>query len=246
MTVLLVLAGLLVLVAGAAIGATAIGGVLVVPALAGVAGVPVGSAIAAASAGFLLTGLFGWRAQRAAGLGDAARRWWPLHAAALCGAAAGALAVHAVSPGAVRLWVAALAAGSGLYTLATLRRLAAAGRDGLPPPALALVGALVGAGSALSGTGGPVLLLPVLLLLGLPTVASVAAAQVVQLPIALAATATHAAAGRLDLRLGLVVGLALLAGAWAGQRLARRADPLRLRAATALALVATGLVYAFA
>ena len=240
----LLLAGLLVLLAGAAIGATAIGGVLVVPALTGVAGLPVGAAIAASSFGFLLTGLLGWR--RTPGVQQAGDRmnWWPLHGAALAGAAGGALLVHHVPPGAVRLWVAALAAGSGLHTLWLLRRPPAAARPPLGPLALVLVGAAVGCGSALSGTGGPVLLLPVLMLLGLPTLPSVAAAQAVQLPIALAASSAHALAGRLDWTLGLAVGAALLAGAWAGRHAARRLDARRLRLATALALIATGVVYA--
>ncbi len=232
---------LLVLLAGAAIGATAIGGVLVVPALTGVAGLPVGAAIAASSFGFLLTGLLGWRG---AALAQGAARWWPLHVAALAGAASGALLVHQVAPAAVRLWVAVLAVGSGLYTLWAMRHAE-------PPPralpgtaALLLVGAAVGCGSALSGTGGPVLLLPVLMLLGLPTLPSVLAAQAVQLPIALAATGTHALAGRLDWTLGAAVGAALLLGAWAGRRLARRVDARRLRRLTALALIATGVVYA--
>jgi len=240
----LLLAGLLVLLAGAAIGATAIGGVLVVPALTGVAGLPVGTTIAASSFGFLLTGLLGWRRTPGAQQAGDDVNWWPLHLAALAGAAAGALLVHLVPPGAVRLWVAALAAGSGLHTLWLLRRPAAPARAPLGPLAMVLVGGAVGCGSALSGTGGPVLLLPVLMLLGLPTLPSVAAAQAVQLPIALAASTTHALAGRLDWTLGLAVGAALLAGAWAGRRAARRLDARRLRLATALALIVTGVVYA--
>lgn len=240
----LLLAGALVLLAGAAIGATAIGGVLVVPALTGVAGLPVGTAIAASSFGFLLTGLLGWRRLPGTQAAEDGTAWWPLHLAALAGAAGGALLVHQVPPGAVRLWVAALAAGSGLHTLWLLRRPPAAARPPLGPLALVLVGAAVGCGSALSGTGGPVLLLPVLMLLGLPTLPSVAAAQAVQLPIALAASSAHALAGRLDWGLGLAVGAALLAGAWAGRQAARRLDARRLRLATALALIATGVVYA--
>lgn len=241
---MLLLAGLLVLLAGAAIGATAIGGVLVVPALTGVAGLPVGAAIAASSFGFLLTGLLGWRGARPAAGAGPAPVWWPMHLAALAGAAGGALLVHQVAPGVVRLWVAALAVGSGCYTLWAMRRPATPPRRHLGLPALALVGAAVGCGSALSGTGGPVLLLPVLMLLGLPTLPSVAAAQAVQLPIALAASSAHALAGRLDWGLGLAVGAALLAGAWAGRHAARRLDARRLRLATALALIATGVVYA--
>ena len=166
----MLIAAVLVLLAGAAIGATAIGGVLVVPALAGVAGVPIGEAIAASSFGFLLTGLLGWRRGGSAP-SEALARMWPLHAAALAGAAGGALLVHAVSPGC------GAAVGGGAR--ARLGHSCAGRRRGAPSrrcanlraaAALAALGVAVGCGSALSGTGGPVLLLPVFMLLGLPIV----------------------------------------------------------------------------
>ena len=246
---MLTLAALLVLLAGAAIGATAIGGVLAVPALTGVAGLPIGSAIAASSFGFLLTGLLGWRARTPAGAppatAAAASPLWPLHLAALGGATAGVLLLPQVPAGWIRGWVALLTIGSGAQALiAGLRPARQRPARGWPRSVgLALIGAAVGCGSALSGTGGPVLLLPVLMLLGLPTLPAIAAAQAVQLPIALAATAMHLAAGRLQWPLAAGVGLLLVAGAWAGRRLARHADPLLLRRWTALALVASGLWY---
>jgi len=238
----MLIAAALVLLAGAAIGATSIGGVLVVPALAGVAGLPVADAIAASSFGFVLTGLLGWRG-RGESQSNALASLWPLHAAALAGAAGGALLVHAVSPGAVRLWVALLALGSGFYSLASSRSAEIAPRPCPRGATLAAIGAAVGCGSALSGTGGPVLLLPVFLLLGLPTAMAVATAQAIQLPIAIAASTTHFAAGRLDIGMGLVVGIALVAGAWAALRLARRASALTLRRCAALGLIATGLCF---
>ncbi len=243
---MLALAALLVLLAGAAIGATAIGGVLAVPALTGVAGLPVGTAIAASSFGFLLTGLFGWRSRLPAGAATAAAApLWPLHLAALGGATAGVVLLPQVPAGWIRGWVALLTVGSGAQAfVAGLRPARQQAERGWPRGiGLTLIGAAVGCGSALSGTGGPVLLLPVLMLLGLPTLPAIAAAQAIQLPIALAATAMHLAAGRLELRLAAGVGLLLLAGAWAGRRLARHADPLTLRRWTALALVASGLWY---
>ncbi len=69
------------------------------------------------------------------------------------------------------------------------------------------------------------------------------AAQRVQLPVALAATAVNFAAGRLDIVLGLGLGVLVLAGWAAGRWLARRLPVSRLRQAVALALIATGLAY---
>ena len=233
---------LLVALAGFGIGATSIGGVLVVPALTALVRVDLPGAIAASSLAFLVTGLLalasagrGWRATLRP---DAV-----LLIAALAGALAGA-ALTTTIPGAwIRAWIGVLALVSGLFGLWRLRAPASheAGRAWPGPLAQAGLGLVVGAGSALSGTGGPVMLLPWLLLTGRPLLRAVALAQVLQVPIALAATAAHAAAGRIDWLLGAGVAGVLIAGAWAGRRAARRIPPRPLNAGTATLLIATGL-----
>ena len=76
---MLMLAALGVLLAGLAIGATSIGGVLVVPVLGTLAQVDPGRAVAAASLGFAFTGAAAWwmapRHRRAAAGRWAAARW---------------------------------------------------------------------------------------------------------------------------------------------------------------------------
>jgi uncharacterized protein len=217
---MLILAALGVLLAGLAIGATSIGGVLVVPVLGTLAQVDPGRAVAAASLGFAFTGAAAWwlGPRDASGSSRLA-----LDGCALAGAALGALTLAWLPAGGVRLTVGLIALGSGLYALFGRARQ----RDTpLPAVALALLGLVVGCLSAWSGTGGPVVLLPLLALLG-----------------ALAATAVNFAAGRLDIVLGLGIGVLVLAG-WAGGRwLTRRLPVPKLRQAVALALIATGLAY---
>lgn len=233
---MLLLAALGVLLAGLAIGATSIGGVLVVPVLGTLAQVDPRRAVAAASLGFAFTGAAAWlMAPRHAGRGS-----WALGGGALGGAALGALTLAWMPAGALRLTVGLIALGSGLYALF--------GREGtreqaLPALALVVLGVVVGCLSAWSGTGGPVVLLPLLALLGVPATLGVDAAQRVQLPVALSATAVNFAAGRLDILLGLGIGVLVLAGWAAGRRLAQRLPGQRLRQVVALALIATGLVY---
>ena len=243
MTPALLLTGALVLLAGLAIGATSIGGVLLVPALTAVAGMPLPAAIAATSVAFLMAGL--WTLQLLA----RRRGAWPptllpLAAAALVGAVIGAWLVPQVPARWVQGWIGVLALASGVYGWITAGRSA----DGQRPwPGAAVnagLGLLVGMGSALSGTGGPVLLLPVLLLAGLPAAPAVLAALAVQVPIALASVATHVAIGTLGTAqwpLGLAVGALLVAGASLGAALAQRASPAGLRRGTAIVLVVTGL-----
>lgn len=233
---MLMLAALGVLLAGLAIGATSIGGVLVVPVLGTLAQVDPGRAVAAASLGFAFTGAAAWwLGPRPAGGGSLA-----LDGFALAGAALGALTLAWLPAGGVRLTVGLIALGSGLYALF--------GREGsrahrLPALALVLLGLVVGCLSAWSGTGGPVVLLPLLALLGVPAALGVDAAQRVQLPVALAATAVNLAAGRLDIALGLGIGVLVLAGWFAGRWVAQLLPVPRLRQAVALALIATGLAY---
>lgn len=229
------------ILAGTAIGATSIGGVLVVPALTGLAGIPVEKAVAASSLAFMLTGMIGWRGSRHEEASP--RILVTLHAAALAGALAGAALVHAVSPDAVHTWIALLTAFSGAWGLTPLR--SEHGERQTPPSsAFAVLGLAVGFGSALSGTGGPVLLLPLLMLMRTPVAVSVALSQSIQLPIALAASGVHAMAGALPVALGVGTGIVLVAGACLGRVLARHAPPSTLRVGTSLGLIAVGAWYA--
>ncbi|NOV24254.1 sulfite exporter TauE/SafE family protein [Cupriavidus necator] len=232
-------AEVLIAVAGVAIGATSIGGVLVVPVLSGVAGVPLAQAVAASSLAFLPAGLLGWRLSR----GHGGATPWALHAAALPGAGCGALLVHVVPAAGAQLWLAGLAAASGLYGLASVAT--TQGERPLPGTAtLAVLGFAVGIGSALSGTGGPVLLLPLLLLLRTATGPALAAALAVQLPVALAATAAHWLSGDLPLALGLRTGALVTGGALLGSFLAPRLPARALRAGASLGLLAVAGWYA--
>ena len=233
---MLAMAALGVLLAGLAIGATSIGGVLVVPVLGTLAQVDPGRAVAAASLGFAFTGAAAWWLTPRQPAGGS----WALGGSALVGAALGAFTLAWLPAGGVRLAVGLIALGSGLYALFGRERSRA---HPLPALALVLLGLVVGCLSAWSGTGGPVVLLPLLALLGVPATLGVDAAQRVQLPVALAATAVNFAAGRLDIALGLGIGVLVLAGWLAGRRLAQRLPVPRLRQTVALALIATGLAY---
>src|SRR6185369_15659527 len=210
------LIALLVLLCGLAIGATSIGGVLVVPALTTVTGLPAAQAVAAASFGFAFTGVAAF-ATTAPNAQTKQPRSIGLEAGALAGAALGALTLAWLAAGGVRLAVGLLCIGSGVYALTGLVRRQ---QVALGAPLLVLLGLAVGCVSAWSGTGGPVVLLPLLALLGWPVAAAVGAAQRVQLPVALAATTINLAAGRIDWLIGAAIGVLLLICWAAGRTLA--------------------------
>jgi uncharacterized membrane protein YfcA len=163
--------------------------------------------------------------------------------AAGCGAALGAATLDRLPDTGVRLFVAALALASGLHALASRR--VDGGR--MPGSALlAVLGLFVGYGSAISGTGGPVMLIPILLALHTPVTVAIALGVAAGMPITVAATAVYAAAGRIDLPLALTLAALLIAGTWMGARLAARLSGRALTDAVAWTLVGVGAWFAYA
>jgi uncharacterized membrane protein YfcA len=225
------------LAAGLLIGLTGIGGVILVPVLTGVAGVPLERAIAACMLGFFFSSVY-------AAFIHLRRARLPLRpVAALClaaaaGAALGAATLDDLPEIGVRLFVAALALASGLHALATRHAPSArAPGAGL----LVFLGIVVGYGSAISGTGGPVMLIPVLFFLRTPVASAIALGVASGLPITVAATAVYAAAGRIDYTLALTLTAFLIAGVYAGAKLLHRFSGRALTMAVAWTLIGVGL-----
>ena len=230
-----------VLLAGWLIGATGIGGVL--PVLSQLQGIALPQAIAAASLAFALPGLAAFWRLRSSG-NPVPRGTGALLLASLPGAAAGALLVHRVAVGSLMVGLAVLALVSGLWGL---RRapVEAQQRGPLGLGAMGTLGVAVGLGSALTGTGGPVLLVPLLMLAGQPLRTTVPAAQAIQLPVALCAATSHAVIGALDLRLALLLGAVLLLGSLAGQWAAPRTPAATLHRLVCVLLICTGAWFAW-
>lgn len=238
------IAALLVVLAGLAVGATSIGGILVVPTLTVAADVPVHAAIAASNFSFLFTGAAAIALQRAASR-SAQPPLIGLYMAALAGAALGALTLQWLPSSMIRAVVAVLAVLSGGMALVQAKHgdASATARGWMRGPVMLALGAAVGCGSAWSGTGGPMLLLPVLIFARVPTTLAIAMAQGIQLPIAGAASAVNLLSGQLDLRIGLMLGALLMLGWVAGFAIARRVPAAALRRLLAFALIAVGLAY---
>jgi uncharacterized membrane protein YfcA len=230
------------LIAGLLIGLTGIGGVLLVPVLTQAAAVPLDRAIAASLLAFLLAGFYAAFVHlRRARL--EARPVAVLCVAAAAGAAAGAATLDWLPGSAVRLFIALLCLASGAHALLSRH---STGKGAPPVPMLGALGLGVGYASAISGTGGPVTLIPLLLFMGTPAAAAIALGVAAQMPIALVATAVYALHGRIDVALGATLGVLLVAGTYAGARLSGRLSGRRLTTAVALTLVAVGAWFAYA
>jgi uncharacterized membrane protein YfcA len=230
--------GMLGLLAGLLIGAVGIGGVILVPALVYFGGIPIHAAIAGAMMSYVLTGLIGTLVYA----GKNSIRWgmagW-LCAGAMPAALAGALAAGRASSLLLEILIGLLTAASGVRALPASPADDGA-RSAISNPALGFIGAVTGFGSALSGTGGPLILVPILMWLELPVLTAIALSQAIQLPIALLATAGNAWSGNLDLTLGVLLAAGLAVGTFVGARIAHAVPRAILRRAVAMVLVVVG------
>jgi uncharacterized membrane protein YfcA len=235
--------GMLGLFAGLLIGAVGIGGVILVPALVYFGGIPIHAAIAAAMVSYLLTGLIGTLVYA----GKNSIRWsmaaW-LCAGAMPAALAGALAAGHASSVLLEVLIGLLTAASGIHALSASPADDDARSTAVSGPALGLIGAVTGFGSALSGTGGPLILVPILMWLELPVLTAIALSQAIQLPIALLATAGNFLSGNLDPTLGALLAAGLAVGTFVGARIAHAVPRAALRRAVAIVLVVVGAAIA--
>lgn len=227
----------LALPTGVLIGAIGIGGVLLPPALIWLGGLDPHAAAGTSTFAFLFTGLVGTVAYarqgaipwRFAGL---------LTASAAPAAALGAL-VNGIVPAIVlHVVLAAVTAGSGLFNLVSRPT---SERDGLPAAAAVTIGAVVGFGSALTGTGGPVLLVPALLALGVEPLTTVAAGQLISLPLVAFASLGYAGSHLVHYRLAVLLGLLAAGGVVAGAALAHRLPRRLLHRIASVTLLAVGV-----
>src|SRR6185437_12740943 len=82
------------------------------------------------------------------------------------------------------------------------------------------IGAFTGFLSSVSGTGGPLVLVPILVAASMPVLTAVGLSQVIQIPIAIAATVGNVLYGTLDLMLAGILAVSLTIGSWYGAKLA--------------------------
>ena len=233
------------LAVGLLIGAVGIGGVLLVPALAFIAGIEVHEAIPACMLAFLPTGAVAVAIYARHG----SIRWemvsW-LCLGAIPAAIAGAVSLAYIPASAVMLLIASLMVLAGIDALRkSLRPESVAGEARLSPSALVFVGGVTGFGSAMTGTGGPLILVPLAIYLGLPALTAIGLSQAIQIPIAAFASTANWALGAINLELAAFIAVGVVAGTVAGALLIHRVATIHLRKIIAVLLIVVGLGVAF-
>ncbi len=230
------------LATGTLIGAVGVGGVLLVPALVLLGGLDVHDATPVATLSFLFTGIAGTVAySRQRRIDWPIARWLLLFA--IPGAVGGASANVALSSTSVTVVIAITLTAAAVRSLRRAPDSDSNGRT-LGLAALAVIGAVVGFGSTLSGTGGPVLLIPVMLLGGAGVKLAVSSSQPIQVPIAIFGAASFLAYGSLDWQLALSLGTAQGLGTVVGARISDRLPVEMLLRLVTWALVASAAVFA--
>jgi uncharacterized protein len=232
----------LAFISGLLIGCIGIGGVFLVPCLS-LAGVDVHAAIGASMFSFIFSGAIGvWLYAREDSIAWRSAAW--LGAGAAPGAFLGALLAAHTRGDILLLLVGATVAFAGWRVL---RRPASkpGNRDvHFAPSLLAGIGAAVGIGSALTGTGGPVLLVPLLMWSGAPVLTAVGLSQAIQVPIAFMASLGNFWTGSLELLLAAVLSVGVTLGSAVGARIAHAVPGHFLTRLVAVALLLVGAVVA--
>jgi uncharacterized membrane protein YfcA len=230
----------LALVSGILIGCIGIGGVLLVPTLS-LLDIDVHQAIGASMFSFIFSGAIGvWLYAREGSIDWASAAW--LGGGAAPGALAGSLISSHVNGSILLVLVGATVILAGSQVLLRQASIPERPRRGLPQSMLLAIGIIVGLASALTGTGGPVLLVPLLIWLGLPATLSVGLSQAIQVPIAVMASVGNLWTGNVDLVLGASLSIGIVIGSTIGARMAHALPTFVLARVVAVALVLTGLL----
>ena len=225
-----------VLVVGIMIGSIGIGGVLQVPVLRILGDIPIHSVIPACMLAYLVPGILGALVYHRHG-----SLHWPAALRVCAGAVPGALLGALLLPSApatlLELLVGLLIAGSGLNALRRRQREASGELAG---GGYLVVGFLTGTLSALTGAGGPLTLVPLLVWYRVPVRIVVGLGQVIQIPISLMATAGNLRTGMVDIELALTLTVILSVGVVFGGWVAHKLPEQRLRRGVAVLLVVVG------
>lgn len=230
------------LLVGVFIGCVGVGGVLLVPGLVYLVGMDVQIAIATCMLSYLFSGAVGAVEYARRGSIAWSMALW-LCVGAMPGAYLGAATVSVMPARWLEGIIAALVLFSGIYAL-TRQVPQGTGRAGPGAVGLATVGAVTGFGSALSGTGGPLVLIPILVWMKLPLLTAVGLSQVIQLPIAALATVGNFQHGEVDVGASLAIAALLVLGVVAGARMAHRLPAGLLKRIVAGVLIAVGIAMA--
>ena len=231
---------IIVIFVGILVGGVGIGGVLLVPSLKYLGDISLHDAIPACMLSYIATGTIGAFIFSRHGTIN-----WNL-AASVClgaipGAYIGAYLLPYFSAHIIEICIALLLIYSGCDAFFkkqsnTTKLQIKAGKK------LFFIGLIAAIGSSLTGTGGPLLLIPILIWQGVPVLVAIGLSQVIQVPISLMATIGNFAYGNVDVKLGLTLAVFLAIGAIIGAKTVHYLPVEKLKKGVAILLILTGFM----
>lgn len=157
----------------------------------------------------------------------------------------GSISLLSIPEIAVRVLIAVLMIFAGADALIKNYRPAESHKQSrsLKPVHYALIGAITGFGSAITGTGGPLIIVPIIVYLGLPVLNAIGLSQAIQLPVAFFASLGNWQAGNLNIELAMMIAAGMVLGSLCGALLVHRVPtgPLKKLVAFLLVFVGSGL-----
>lgn len=228
------------LFAGTLIGAAGIGGVVLVPLLVYGAGFSIHISIAAAVSSFIFSGLIGSFAY-------AKRReinWLQLvylTVGAIPGTLVGTYTLPRINAESLKLFIAAVLIFASYKQIANIKftRL----RNQITPSnvSLLLVGFVTACLSVLSGTGGPLVLVPMLTFLSMPLLPVIGLSQAIQIPIAAFATIGNELSGIIRWEIVALLSPGLALGTFLGAKVSEHLPVDKIKNLVAFLLLGSGI-----
>ena len=231
---------------GIAIGMTGIGGILAIPAMMVLTEVTPRMAMGTVLASLFLTSIVGTLNFRAMKVLDR-KIWQPLCIGGLPSTFAGAW-INSYLPSSLLLFllgIITIIAGAGaLHTWKSLSGVNIQNSSYCTSLTVS-VGVLAGFMAGLTGAGGPVLSIPILIALGLPPFSAVASGMPFQLATSVAGSAGNLIHGNIDFILLAPVAVGIAAGTVIGNRLAPQIPAWILKISIGIFCLFIGLIQCF-
>ena len=238
MTFLLALTALVV---GGLIGTVGAGGILLIPALSLFAGLSTHEAMATALFSFIFTGLMGTCLYQRRGSID-----WHITLPICLGTIAfgylGSQVNAATSGPLLNLLLAGVIMFAGVYALFPVRGATIVYRPGDTRQKLMLfsMGALVGCAAGLTGVGGPVLSVPLMVVMGFHPLTAIATSQLIQITAGVSGSFGNMQSGFIVFSVAWWVIFAEVAGVAVGVRLAHAIPTATLKKVVAVVCIVVG------
>jgi len=234
-----VLMGGLGVFVGVLIGCVGIGGVLLVPILVYIFGMDIHMAIAAAMFSYIFSGSIGTLVYARKGSIKWPQTIWLIIGAAPA-AFIGAKVTLSTSGQYLEVLIAIFVVLAGINALRGQKSID--GSSNLNNPyALIFIGIVAGVGSALTGTGGTLIVVAIMVSLKVAAHTAIGFSQVIQLPIASLATFSNFLYGSVDLIVGGIVAGGVIIGSIFGAKLAHLFSSIIMHRILSMVLIIVGI-----